>query len=270
MVATGHPARPSCAPPTDRDHLRGRRTAHTRPWADTPESLFDGRSYDPHRIIECETGAEALQWEAAERIYTGTQVGKTVREIAEEIGKGIAHVSYMSKVWRVHLGEQPEDRPPFNEAYQAAKKPKGDGSDDDAKKPKPQPPEPEPDYRPEGETEEETAAFINATNSIGHNLSKSQRAFVALEQLPFFEKLAAERMKAGKANPTEQVPGGTGEAREVAARQVGVSGKYVSTAKRIRRDAQPLEAQVMAGDLSLSAADKKVAEEIENRKVREF
>lgn len=43
--------------------------------------------YDPDRIIECETGAEALQWEAAERIYAGTLV-KTQRD---QHGPSLSH-----------------------------------------------------------------------------------------------------------------------------------------------------------------------------------
>lgn len=32
------------------------------------------------------------------------------------------HVNYMARAWDVNLGVQPSERPPFNEAYQAAKK----------------------------------------------------------------------------------------------------------------------------------------------------
>lgn len=100
--------------------------------------------YDPQRIIECETGAEALQWEAAERIAAGNAAGRTQQAIAREIGKGQPHVCYMIKTWKNHLGDNP--KPPFNEAYQAAKAPK-------VKDPEPQP-EPEPDEEPEPEAPE--------------------------------------------------------------------------------------------------------------------
>jgi hypothetical protein len=69
------------------------------------------------RIVFLQQRTEADQWEAARLIFEELESGKTQRELAGEIGKSLAHVSYMAATWRrsVHLGEQ--DRPAFNEAY---------------------------------------------------------------------------------------------------------------------------------------------------------
>lgn len=86
--------------------------------------IVPSQEYDPDRIRQCETGAEALQWEAAERIYAGVADGKKKQDIAREIGKSPAHITQMSKIGKLYLGKALDSRPPFNEAYQAAKKPK--------------------------------------------------------------------------------------------------------------------------------------------------
>lgn len=76
--------------------------------------------YDPNRIIELATRSEADQWEMAERVHAGTLI-KTQRAVAEEIGKDVAYVCRVAKVWREHGVVDPGQRPSFNEAYQAAK-----------------------------------------------------------------------------------------------------------------------------------------------------
>ncbi|MFR9803662.1 hypothetical protein ACL02T_15335 [Pseudonocardia sp. RS010] len=78
---------------------------------------------------------ESNRWATAEAIHLElTEGGKTVRGLAAEIGRSDTHVTFMAKAWRAYLGKQPDDRPPFNQAYQAAKQ----------GKPKPDP-APEPD-----------------------------------------------------------------------------------------------------------------------------
>lgn len=64
---------------------------------------------------------EQNRWRTAELIYAELQTGKTQQQLADEIDKGRTHVVYMNAVWTRHLGDTPEDRPRFNEAYQAAK-----------------------------------------------------------------------------------------------------------------------------------------------------
>ena len=62
----------------------------------------------------------AVKTREAELIYQQLQAGMSQRELAREIGKSHKHVGYMSAAWAGNLGSH--DRPPFNQAYQAAKR----------------------------------------------------------------------------------------------------------------------------------------------------
>lgn len=63
--------------------------------------------------------ADAHRWEAARLIATELASGKTQRQLAAQIGKSQAHVSFMARAWRDYHGNQ--DRPAFTEVYQALK-----------------------------------------------------------------------------------------------------------------------------------------------------
>lgn len=80
-------------------------------------------------IIHCESEAEVLEekadslkWRAAELIHQQLEEGMSQRQLAKEIGKGEAHVRFMRGAWTAYLGTHPDERPPFNKAYQAAKR----------------------------------------------------------------------------------------------------------------------------------------------------
>jgi len=62
--------------------------------------------------------ADEVRWLAAQRIFEELESGKTQRQLAEEISKSVAHVNFMSKVWRVYPGKQERS---FNECYQGVK-----------------------------------------------------------------------------------------------------------------------------------------------------
>jgi hypothetical protein len=67
------------------------------------------------RIIQLERQADDAQWEAARLICEELAEGKTQRQLAREIGKGLTHVHYMAKCWRlrVHYSEHAS----FSEFY---------------------------------------------------------------------------------------------------------------------------------------------------------
>src|SRR5690606_33905695 len=66
--------------------------------------------------------ADAHRWEAARLIAEELDGGKSGRQLAREINKTETHVRYMRKTWEENANLGSQDRPPFNEAYQAAKR----------------------------------------------------------------------------------------------------------------------------------------------------
>lgn len=112
-------------------------------------------------------------------------------------------------------------------------------------------------------------AFIWSMNGPRRHLTPSQRAAIALEMLPHFEAEARARLStAGQsAAPGRSAEKGTerfpevsqgvplvGEAREQAARTVGVNAHYVSDAKRIKEQAPEVFEEVRTGTKTLPAA----------------
>jgi len=69
------------------------------------------------RIIFCENASEEYQWEAAQLIAEELADGKSIRQLASEIGKGKSHVHRMSAVWDRFKGVPPEGQD-FNACYQ--------------------------------------------------------------------------------------------------------------------------------------------------------
>src|SRR5258706_10246459 len=59
--------------------------------------------------------ASDLRWKAAELIHAELQTGKSQAQLAMEIGKSQAHVSYMARCWDYHLSYNV--RPHFNTLY---------------------------------------------------------------------------------------------------------------------------------------------------------
>jgi hypothetical protein len=110
------------------------------------------------------------------------------------------------------------------------------------------------------------AAFVASKNLARRHLTTSQRAAVGAELLPYFEKEANARRRAGNAR------GGAGKssadrhstceakrkAADDAAKAVGVSGRSVSRARRVKEADPEAFEQVKAGKRSVDAAESQV------------
>ena len=118
-------------------------------------------------------------------------------------------------------------------------------------------------------TETDALTYVLSANQHRRELTKSQRAVVAMDLLPMVsEKVARERLE--KIRKTweakreggwvELMPPNLGEAdgrtlaRAVAADMMGVSDRYVQYAVRVRREDPALLERVRSGQLTLTAA----------------
>lgn len=106
-------------------------------------------------------------------------------------------------------------------------------------------------------------AFVVATNLHRRDLTPGQRAMLAVDFLPELEAEAKKRQQAGRVEggrrrrvdkPKTQLPYALGRSREQAARKVGVSGRSVGEAKKIKRQAPEVAERVIAGALTLPEA----------------
>jgi len=91
------------------------------------------------------------------------------------------------------------------------------------------------------------------------NLSVGQRAAVALELKPLYEKLASERQKQAEGKPRgeKSVVANLPEqsrSRDQAAAAVGISGRTVQDAETIRRESPETFEKVKAGEITVNAA----------------
>ena len=111
--------------------------------------------------------------------------------------------------------------------------------------------------------EEKIINFIVAANVHRRHLNVGQRAFISLELLPLFEKLAKARQKEhGGTAPGKSLPDNLPEvsrrdleAREQAGKVTKVSGKSVQHAKKVAQSPD-LASRVKAGEMSLDSAFK--------------
>ncbi len=96
--------------------------------------------------------------------------------------------------------------------------------------------------------------FVIAKNVLRRQLTQAQRAAIAAAFLPELKKEAMARMTSGKSNPMEVLPQGT--AADIAGKKLGVSGKSVSAAEKIKAGSEELFQQVLNGTLSIPQAQK--------------
>jgi hypothetical protein len=104
--------------------------------------------------------------------------------------------------------------------------------------------------------------YVLSANLHRRHLSVSQRAALAVQILPMLEAEAGQRMRAGRRNPPANLPegpqSGRGDARDQAGALLGVSGRYVSSAKRVRMEAPEVFEHVLSGHLGLEPAQQMV------------
>jgi ParB-like chromosome segregation protein Spo0J len=96
--------------------------------------------------------------------------------------------------------------------------------------------------------------FVIAKNVQRRQLTQAQRAAIAVAFLPKLKEEALARMTSGKSNHTEALPQGT--AADIAGNKLGVSGKSVSAAEKIKAGSEELFQQVLNGTLSIPKAQK--------------
>lgn len=105
-------------------------------------------------IGHAEGNVEDKRWQQAEEVCRRLDAGETQQQIANSwtnlrTGKPYdqSHVARVGKVWRYALGHNPKDRPPWNTAFQAAKKSAKPKASTKGKKP-PAKPKAKPKGRP--------------------------------------------------------------------------------------------------------------------------
>jgi len=100
------------------------------------------------------------------------------------------------------------------------------------------------------------ADFVKDLNAHRRDLTKTQRAIAGVELEQFYAKEAKERMLAGKKmKPSRKnAPGSKGKASVLAAKDCGVSSRYVEKAKEIKEKDRDTYKQMKAGLLTIGQA----------------
>ena len=100
--------------------------------------------------------------------------------------------------------------------------------------------------------------YVIAMNLKRRHLNASQKAFVAVDALPFYEQEAKTRQKLSKGRGKKgvaKVPQvNFGKSRDKAANVLGVSGRYVGYAKQIIRDNPDIASKIREGKKTIAQA----------------
>lgn len=99
--------------------------------------------------------------------------------------------------------------------------------------------------------------WVLATNVTRRHLTPSQRAAIAIASLPLLETEAKERERMGKEKIPD--PDEKGQARDKAAKIVGVNPRYVSDAKKIKEQSPATFEKLKAGTVTISQAKEVLA-----------
>jgi DNA methylase len=119
------------------------------------------------------------------------------------------------------------------------------------------------------------AAFVVSANLARRHLTASQKAAVAAELEPLFAAEAAERRRRhGNTAPgrkaetvVEKSPPVTGKARDQAAALLGVNGRYVQDAKKVKELDPELFERVKAGDVRVDTARRQAERAVHRREL---
>ena len=118
-------------------------------------------------------------------------------------------------------------------------------------------------------------AYVISKNVKRRHLSKSQKAMLALELLPEFEREAKQRQRQagklagkGERKVTEKIQEPSREATADAARAADVNSRYISDAKHIQGHSSALADDVRSGKRTISQA-KKIVKQQERQRQRE-
>lgn len=104
------------------------------------------------------------------------------------------------------------------------------------------------------------AAFVISMNAKRRHLTPSQKAAAAVLAEPLYAKEARKRQREhggtapGRKSLTENLPEVKGESRDQAAQAFGVSGRYVSHAKKLHEEQPELFKEVHKGKKTLQQA----------------
>lgn len=130
-------------------------------------------------------------------------------------------------------------------------------------------------------------AWVLSTNLQRRHLTQSQKAIIAADALPLFEKEAKARQRdsatvtntkrAGKKEtgsapvrePSKKTRG-AGKAAKAAAAASGVGSRYVEAVKALKKSAPHLVEKVRSGEMTLKQAEKQVRKKAQLKAVKEY
>ncbi len=133
-------------------------------------------------------------------------------------------------------------------------------------------------------------SFVISKNIKRRHLTASQKALLALEIKPLLEKEARKRqatksrglqrdevlsakmheaVNINETNKQKNIQIKKGRSDEQAGKIIGVSGRYISQAEKVKKEAPELVEKIMAGEMNLSEASKEIKKKQREEKIRQ-